>query len=190
MCVSKCMCTDLYVSLCLCVINQCLTLYRTHNTSASFSLLKINSSTSDVPTIGGQENDSYSLRYNIKLSQSGQWLVFYRGKGSRKWGFVKEKCSWRPTKSEYWERNGNKHTRTNMRARSWWTIPQGCWERSYSEVTQLWHQGFALCVIRFTIMSDTQEVTQCRNYTLWNTCSDARQTKVTALEILLQTVCN
>lgn len=38
--------------------------------------------------------------------------MFYRGKGSRKWEFVKEKCGWRPTNSEYWERHGNTHLHT------------------------------------------------------------------------------
>lgn len=122
---------------------------------------------------------SYSLGCSIKRSQSGRCLVFNKGEGSRKWEFVKKtKFSWRLTKSEYWERHGNtllcthKPTHTNIRAQSWWIIPLGCWEISYSEVIQLWHHGSALCVIRFTIMSDMQEVTQLT--TLWNTCRHTR----------------
>lgn len=73
-----------------------------------------------------------------------------------------------------------------MEAHSWWIIPQVCWKRPYSEVIHLWHQGFVLCVSRFTIMGNTEgwhnsEITQASK----NMCSGARQTKVTALGILL-----
>ncbi len=141
---------------------------------------------------------SHSLSCSIKRSQSGRCLVFYRGEGSRKWEFVKKKAGGWPRVSiekgmgTHSCAHTNPHTQTlGHRAQSWWIIPLGCWEISYSEVIQLWHHGSALCVIRFTIMSNMQEVTWLRNYTTpWNTCSDARQTKLTALEILLQTTCN
>lgn len=53
--------------LCLCVINHCLTLYRTHNARAPFSPLKINSSSSDVLTIAGQENDSVTYSAAVRV---------------------------------------------------------------------------------------------------------------------------
>lgn len=52
---------ETYTCLCLCVINHCLTLYRTHNARALFTPLKINSSTSDMLTILRRENCSILL---------------------------------------------------------------------------------------------------------------------------------
>lgn len=52
---------ETYTCLCLCVINHCLTLYRTHNARALFTPLKINSSTSDMLTILRRENCSTLL---------------------------------------------------------------------------------------------------------------------------------
>lgn len=89
-------------------------------------------------------------------------MEFYRGKASRKWEFVRGNMLLEAEKGMATCTCAHKHE-------SWWVIPRGRWERFYTEVIQLWHQGFALCAIRFTIMSDTQEVTQLRNYTaLWN----------------------
>lgn len=131
---------------------------------------------------------SYLLSCSRKRSQSSQCLGFYRGLGRRKWEFVKKKKKKMELDAdqEWVLRKAWEHT--NTKAHSWWIIPQVCWERSYSEVIQLWHQGFLLCVFRFTITGHMQgwrnsEITQRYK----NTCSDARQTKVTAAETLLQT---
>lgn len=149
------MCVKIYMCLCLCVINHCLTLYRTHKARAPFGPLKINSSTSDVLTIAGQENEILLTQLQHKVQSEWSMSGVLQGKGEQKVGICqkkkKKKRSWMPTKSEYWERHGNtllcthKPTHTNIRVQSWWIIPQGCWETSYSEVIQLWHQAFALC---------------------------------------------
>ena len=139
------------MSLCLLVINHCLTLYRTDNARVPFSPLKINSSTSDVLTIAGQENEILLTQLQRKVQSECSMSGVFTGERGIESGNLskkKKKCCWTLKKSEYWEKHGNtllcthKPTHTQTSGHSWWIIPRGCWERSHSQVIQLWHQGF------------------------------------------------
>ena len=71
----------------VCVINHCLTPYRTHNAWASFSPLRINSSPSDVLTMVGQEDDSISL---ARPQREEQWEWSMPGAGGESGNLSRE----------------------------------------------------------------------------------------------------
>lgn len=165
------MCAKIYTCLCPGVINHCPAPYRTHNAGAPFSPLKINPSVSDVLTMAGQENEIL-LSCSIKLTQGAPCLLLYRGEGSKKWEFEQKKVGFWPRMSiekgmgthTYAHINPHTHTHANIRVQSC-LITLSCWEMSSSGATGLWHQCLALCVIRWTMVSNTRDVTQLRSHT-------------------------
>lgn len=81
------------MSLCLLVINHCLTLYRTDNTRAPFSPLKINSSTSDVLTIAGQENEILLTQLQRKVQSEWSMSGVFTGKRGIESGNLSKKIN-------------------------------------------------------------------------------------------------
>ena len=114
------------MSLCLLVINHCRTLYRTDNARVPFSPLKINSSTSDVLTIAGQENEILLTQLQRKVqSECSMSGVFTGERGIESGNLSKKKKKmlldvekeWVLRKA--WEHtlvHTQTHTHTNIRA--------------------------------------------------------------------------
>lgn len=165
MCVWVYVCADLYVS--LSVSDKSLSNPVVQDTQCR-SLLQ---STEDKFIYEWCADNSWTRKWNLTYSAAAESAV----RVVNVWGFTgdwgvgsgnlsKKKKKLKLDADQEWVlRKAWEHT--NMKAHSWWIIPQVCWERSYSEVIQLWHQGFLLCVFRFTITGHMQgwrnsEITQ------------------------------
>lgn len=109
-------CVHSAICLCLCVINHCLFLYRTHNGRVSFSQLKINSSWSDSLTIAGQENKIVlrQMQHNAQWDQSVTGVIVGNGCWKRGICHKRKVINWLRVSSE-------KGTGTHNMTR--WIIP-------------------------------------------------------------------